>query len=60
MNRNKQESTHRRDVEHSSQLVENTLDVFGVDVQDGKLSSHRQTSISEDGEYVHSVSNMLD
>lgn len=60
MNRNKQVSTHRCDVEHSSQLVENTLDVFGVDVQDGKLSSHRQTSISEGGEYVHSVSNMID
>ncbi len=51
-------SVYRCDVEHLSQLVENTLDVFGVDIQDGKLSSYRQTSISEDREYLHSASHI--
>lgn len=32
-------SEYRCDVEHSSQLAENALDVLGLDFQDGKLPS---------------------
>ena len=35
----KKDSEYRCDVEHSPQLMEEMLDVFGVDVEDGKLSS---------------------
>lgn len=49
-------SEYRCDVEHSSQLAENALDVPGLDFQDGKLPSDWQTSISEDREYLHSAS----
>lgn len=55
---NKRNSEYRCDVEHSSQLVENILNVFGFDVQDGKLSSNRQAAISEDRQYLHSVSHI--
>lgn len=43
---------YRCDVEHSSQLVEYTLDVFGVHFQDRKLSSNGQASISTIREYL--------
>lgn len=49
---------HRCDVEHSSQLAENILDVFGVDFQDGKLPSDGQASVSEEREHLHSGSHI--
>lgn len=38
---------HPSDVEHPSQLAEDPLDVSGLHLQDGQLSSEGQTSISE-------------
>lgn len=52
---NKHYNSYPCDVEHSSQLMENILDVFGIHVQDGKLSSHWQTPISNDREDLYSL-----